>query len=220
VGNIVLAAAAERVVLIEYLERGGKWMYPLVLCSVLALTVILYKLIYFYIIRLNVRQFLRRIVPLIAGGETAQARSECAGSKSPVAAVVGAGLESANGRREIVRETMEEEAQQQISLVEHYLPLLATVAAIAPLFGFLGTVTGMIEAFDTIRHQANIEASAVAGGISKALITTAFGLMVAIPVYTAYNYFVARVRAVERDIDAATAQIVNELCPEAVERAA
>jgi len=216
----IVFAAADRVTLLDYFQRGGICMYPLVLCSLIGLTIIVYKAIYFRGIRLEGVEFAAALAQRIRERGRTEAAIMAAAEKSPVALVARAGLEGANGSAGKTREAMDECARLQVSRVEQYLSLLSTVAYIAPLLGFLGTVTGMINAFEQISLTNEVTPRLVAAGVSEALITTAFGLMIAIPTYAAYNLFVARVASIENDIETVTSHVIAELHPEALSVAA
>jgi len=106
---------------------------------------------------------------------------------------------------------MEAVATQEVARMERFLWILATVANIAPLFGFLGTVTGMINAFDKVAEVGLGNPKAVAGGISEALITTAAGLIIALPTQAAYNYFVTRVGKISLNMETAGAMLLETI---------
>jgi biopolymer transport protein ExbB len=130
--------------------------------------------------------------------------------KSPVANIVRKGLRKYKLGHERVKEAIENAGSQEISKLEKGLPILATVAGIAPLLGFLGTVTGMISAFMTIEDLAgSVNPSDLAGGIWEALITTAFGLIVGIPALAFYNYFLTAVKKLVGDMEAVANDVVD-----------
>ncbi len=196
-----------------YFERGGEWMWPLLICSIVAVGVILYKLWSFLTLRANIDALLKQTAERVAAGEIDSAVKLCEASRSPAAQVVVAGLQRAGADRRAIREAAEDEGQHQLGLLESALPTLSTVANISPLLGFLGTVTGMIQAFMAISEKGLGDPAVVAAGISKALITTATGLIIAIPCFAAYNYFVARVRSFGLEMERAVSHVVNLLTP-------
>ena len=133
----------------------------------------------------------------------------CERHKGPVAAIVKAGLLRVGRRHDEVERALQDASAHELARLERGLPVLATVAMIAPLLGFLGTVTGMINSFEALASVGLNNPAAVAQGISQALITTAAGLMIAIPVQMAYNYFVTNVNGLVRNMESA-ANIVLE----------
>ena len=171
--------------------RGGIVMWPLLFCSVLGAAVILDRAVFFLQLRLtNVRRFEDRLVSDLRRGDEEAALRLAIGSRHPVARVAACYLQNlhrpANLRTELVRR----EGSLQLERVEKRLRVLAAISHLAPLLGLLGTVTGMVTAFATIeglKQAAN--PSDLAGGIWEALLTTVFGLVVAIPCMAAYHGF-------------------------------
>jgi biopolymer transport protein ExbB len=129
---------------------------------------------------------------------------------SPVSNIIRKGLKKYRLGHERVEEAIENAGRQEVSKLEKGLPILATVAGIAPLLGFLGTVTGMITAFMTIQDlQGSANPSDLAGGIWEALITTAFGLIVGIPALAFYNYFLNAVKKLVGDMETVANDVVD-----------
>jgi biopolymer transport protein ExbB len=126
---------------------------------------------------------------LIDENEYAKAMQICRKNSNGITNVLSAGLECHQKSKDDVREAIADAGRQEVALLEKNLPVLGTIAGIAPLIGLLGTVTGMIKVFRVISVQGMGGASTLAGGISEALVTTATGLMIAIPSLVAYNYF-------------------------------
>jgi biopolymer transport protein ExbB len=136
--------------------------------------------------------------------------SYCMEEKSPISNIVRKGLKKYNLGHERVKEAIENAGTQEVSKLEKGLPILASVAGIAPLLGFLGTVTGMISAFMTIEDlQGAANPSDLAGGIWEALITTAFGLIVGIPALGFYNYFLSKVKKTVNDMEAVANDVID-----------
>ncbi len=196
---------------LTYFKEGGPWMYALAFCSILALMVILYKLWDFWKATGDSDTMLRRIEEHLAKGDRTGAVKLCAELDTASAAVAKAALESADQGAEAVSEAAESAGTVKMAQLETYLPLLSTVANIAPLIGFLGTVTGMIKAFHAIAYFGMGEPKVVAGGIAEALVTTATGLMIAIPCFAAYNYFVTRLNRLTFEMEHVGKYIVNVL---------
>jgi len=198
--------------LLTLFRDGGWMMYPLVLCSLLALGVIIAKAYTLWVAHRDTHKVLTEVGELTRGGNIPQAMRVAADTKGPTAAILLAGL-----RRLQDRKLQKGELEQAISttgtielgFLERGLVVLATVANVAPLMGFLGTVAGMIEAFGAIEAAGDVEPSLVAAGIKVALLTTATGLTIAIPVNIAYNFFVTRIDTLIVDMEQGAQEILN-----------
>lgn len=205
--------------MLEMIWKGGFMMTPLILCSIFMLAVILERRRSLEQLRIDLTPFRTRLEDLLRSGDIAGAVKLCDETTGPVAAVLGVGLRRYEqlrkaGRTDDVVESgviraMEDYAPHVIANLEKYLGVLATVGNIAPLFGFLGTVTGMIRSFQDIAAAGNMTPQVVASGISEALLTTAAGLMIAIPAFIAYNYYTTRVRRFVLDIEESSAHLIE-----------
>jgi len=185
-------------------------MWPILLCSIIGLTVIIDRYIVLRKTKINIPAFMVRIRGLIKKKDISGAISHCMEEKSPVANIVRKGLKKYKLGHERVKEAIENAGSQEISKLEKGLPILATVAGIAPLLGFLGTVTGMIQAFMTIEDLAGAaNPSDLAGGIWEALVTTAFGLMVGIPALAFYNYFLSAVKKTVGEMETVANDVID-----------
>jgi biopolymer transport protein ExbB len=194
----------------QYMDDGGPVMWFLLAASIIALAVIIERAIALRRARINVNEFLAKIrKALLVNRSVREAVKICEQYRGPVASIMKAGLLKYGQPREDLEKTIENAALYEMGRLERGLVVLATVANVAPLLGFLGTVTGMIRSFDALAEQGLSNPAAVASGISEALITTAAGLMIAIPVQMAYNYFVTNVNALVRSMEAA-AHVVLE----------
>ncbi len=130
---------------------------------------------------------------------------------SPLGRILAAGLANAHHGRDVMKESIQEAAAHVVHDLERYLNTLGTIAAVAPLLGLLGTVVGMIDVFAEIMVQGTGNASALAGGISEALITTAGGLTVAIPAIVMHRYFVGKINAIVVELEQETITLVDAL---------
>jgi len=187
--------------LISIFLKGGFIMWPILLCSIIGLTVIIDRYIVLRKARINIPAFMVRIRGLIKKKDISGAISYCMEEKSPVANIIRKGLKKYRLGHERVKEAIENAGRQEISKLEKGLSVLATVAGIAPLLGFLGTVTGMIQAFMTIED--------LAGGIWEALTTTAFGLIVGIPALAFYNYFLSAVKKTVGEMETVANDVID-----------
>ena len=177
----------------ELLKAGGLIMIPILLCSILALAIIIER---FWTLRPQkiapqsiVHDLMARLKKKELNGKKLKELQQ----ESPLGRVLAAGLLNAKHGREIMKESIEEEASHVVHELERFLTALGTVAAITPLLGLLGTVIGMIDVFAEIQIAGTGNTQALAGGISKALITTAVGLTIAIPALVCHRYFQRKV---------------------------
>lgn len=196
--------------LLSIFLKGGFIMWPILLSSILGLAVIIDRFIVIRKAKINVPAFLVRIRGHLKKKDVSSAVSHCMEEKSPVANIVRKGLMKYKLGHERVKESIENAGIQEVSKLEKGLSVLATIAGIAPLLGFLGTVTGMIQAFMTIEDLAGTANPAdLAGGIWEALVTTAFGLMVGIPALAFYNYFLSAVKKLVGDMETVANDVVD-----------
>ena len=198
--------------LLTLFADGGAMMYPLVLCSLIALGVIIAKFWTLWVAHRHTRKVLVKVEEAARVGNLQEAMEIASDTPGPAAAILLAGLRRI--RRVTVAEGEVDQAVTttgaiELSFLERGLVVLATVANVAPLMGFLGTVAGMILAFASIEAAGDVDPALVAGGIKVALLTTATGLAIAIPVNIAYNYFVTRIDSLILDMEQGTQQILN-----------
>ena len=180
----------------DYFLKGGPLMWPLLVCSVLALAIVLTKLWFFYRIQRHADDLFAEVLELLRHRRIDEALVVCQRSSSPLARVFVALLHLAGRPREQLKTIAGEVAAREGAPLEHFLGLLSTIATISPLLGLLGTVIGMIEAFTVIQAQGVGTPASLGGGISQALITTAAGLFVAIPVILGHRYLTGRVQRI------------------------
>ena len=195
----------------SYFVKGGPVMWPLLLLSVLGITVAIWRWLALHQATRDVPQLLRELRAKLVAGDVAGAVKVCESSRSPVAAIVKAGLLRHGRPKDEVEMGLQDASAHELAVLERGLPILATVATVAPLLGFLGTVTGMINSFDALAAVGLNNPAAVAQGISEALITTAAGLIIAIPVQMAYNYLITRVNNLVRSMESAANLVLEAL---------
>jgi biopolymer transport protein ExbB len=176
----------------------------------LALTVIIERYIVFTRAKINVNEFLTKVrKALLVNRNVKEAIKVCEQSRGPVASVMKAGLLRYGHSREDLEKTIESAALYELDRLERWLGVLATAANVTPMLGFLGTVSGMIKSFATLAEQGLSNPGAVAAGISEALITTAAGLIIAIPAQLAYNWYTTKVTRFVRDIETASNMLLE-----------
>jgi biopolymer transport protein ExbB len=193
----------------DYFEKGGPVMWPLLALSILGVTVVIWRWWVLRQVTRNVPGFMKELRARLVEGDVAGAIQVCDNFPSPVSSIVKAGLVRYGRPKDEIERALEDASAHELAVLERGLPILATIAMVAPLLGFLGTVTGMINSFEALASVGLNNPAAVAKGISEALITTAAGLIIAIPIQMAYNYFVTRVNALVRNMESA-ANVVLE----------
>ncbi len=200
----------------QLIKSGGPIMVPILLCSLLALGIVLEKIFYFFYIQTNVVQLKKRVFNYIKENKIKEAVLLCDSSRSPVAKILKAGAIKFGFSRESIKENMEDASLFEIPKLESRLGALATIAHISPLLGLLGTVTGMTASFHTIQVRAAsmnpVTPGDLAGGIGEALLTTVAGLIVAIPTFVAYNYCVSRINHFVLEMERSATELVNFMC--------
>lgn len=188
------------------------WMvYPLALSAFIGLITIIWKYLELAGKSGRTRKVLKDVDALLAEHQVEEALKVCRESKSPAGSILYAGLERRDEGTERVIKAIENQGLIELSKLERGLVILASVTNVAPLLGFLGTVIGMIVAFQAIELAGEVEATLVAGGIKIALLTTAEGLCIAIPVSICYNYFVSRIDRLVIEMEESAQRMVDAL---------
>ena len=196
--------------LLSVVLKGGWIMLFIFIASIVALSIIIDRYRIIKKSRSNVPAFLVKIRTMLKKNNIDGAINICMEDKTPTANIVKKGLKKVKFGHERVKEAIESAGKQEISKLEKGLSVLATIAGVAPLLGFLGTVTGMISAFMRIEDlQGAANPSDLAGGIWEALLTTAFGLAVGIIAYTFYNYLVSAINKFVLDMEIVSNDVVD-----------
>lgn len=201
--------------MLEMFYKGGTFMWPLLFASVLGMGVILERFYTLTRARVDTRKLITDVVSALKGGGVGSgvegAVEVCQRTRGPIAAILHAGLMRANKGPEAVEKAIESAGTIEMSFLQRGLIILASIANVAPLIGFLGTVSGMINAFEAIAAAEQVSAKLVATGISEALITTASGLIVAIPIQLANNFFISRIDRFVLEMEEASVELVDTL---------
>jgi biopolymer transport protein ExbB len=197
--------------LIEILEAGGLIMWPLALCSLVALAIIIERLINLRFSRVLNPAIVERVTALAEGGRIDRAIEVCRQHPGIYTNIVLAGLELSHRGEGLAKEAVEDAGRHETARLNRYLGTLGTVAGVSPLLGLLGTVTGMIEVFDTIARAGAGQAAQLSSGISQALITTATGLLIAIPALVAHNFFQEKAAAIVADLEQESLRVLRGL---------
>lgn len=198
--------------LLAIFAKGGWLMIPIVLFSIVAVVLIVNKHIDLSRFKTKTNHIMYELKALIAGGKKDEAINLCTGSKGAVPLVLKEGLLHSHLDKDGIESYMEAIGIEQVHLMEKNMSLLATIAGVAPLTGFLGTVTGMMSAFMEIeRLGGNVNADVLAGGIWEALMTTATGLGVGIVAFIYYNFFTAKINHMAFEIESNSKELVDTI---------
>ncbi|HUT04770.1 MAG TPA: MotA/TolQ/ExbB proton channel family protein [bacterium] len=197
--------------MIDYLIAGGPVMIPIAICSVLSLALIIERSLALRDVRIIPLAFIREAKRLVSAGKEDALLELSRKSRTPIAKVIHTTILSRNLPSDTLREVVQSVGKDQANKLSRYLMVLSTIASIAPLLGLLGTVTGMIKVFSIISSKGVTNPSDLAGGISEALLTTAAGLVVAIPTLIAYSYFFKRTNTYVLRMEEITLGIVSRL---------
>lgn len=180
--------------MLDILEKGGVIMWIIMFLSVIAAVLIIERLFYFRRIRVDEEKMINRLKSTLKKSHFDEALSICENNPSPITNLMKVGIEHRGYSPETIKETILDAANLEIPKMEKHLPALGTITHIAPLLGLLGTITGNISAFGVLGKLGSVgDPGLLAKGISEALLTTAAGLIVAIPAIIFYNYLVNKV---------------------------
>ncbi len=200
--------------MVEYFHKGGPVMWPLLGLLTIALIFVIVKFWILLHAKINKDKFIDKMLASLDKKNVDAAINECEKTRGPIAAVIHAALLRANKKLGQIERAVENAAAIEMSFLEKGMWVLSTVVSIAPMLGFLGTVWGMIVAFDQIAKAGDIIPSQVAGGISIALITTLSGLAIAIPIQFFYNIFVNMVDKMVIDMEDSANSVVEKMIEE------
>jgi biopolymer transport protein ExbB len=196
---------------VEFFQDGGFFMWLLLPCFILGMAVIFERFVTLLRARTNVRSLMGRVVGALHDEGVEAAIAVCEETRGPIPAILHAGLRRSSISIEATEKAIESSGVVELSFLERNLLVLATIANIAPLLGFLGTVSGMINAFDAIAQADQVNAKLVANGISEALITTASGLFIAIPMSIGHNFFISQIDRFVVEMQETSADLVDTL---------
>ncbi|MFT5889778.1 MAG: biopolymer transport protein ExbB [Zhongshania sp.] len=195
----------------ELVKAGGWLMLPIIISSIIALAICVDRFLKLNPDKVAPRNLLNQVWTWLQNKQLDAEKLRGLRRGSPLAKILAAGLANAKFGREIMKESIEDTASHIIHDLERYLNALGTIAAVAPLLGLLGTVLGMIRVFTEIMVQGTGNAGVLAGGISEALITTASGLLVAIPAMIMHRYFLRRIDEVVVTMEQDAMKLINAM---------
>jgi len=195
----------------ELFIKGGTFMWWLLTVALVGFVFIIERLWTLNHARVNTRKLIGTVITTLRNDGVQAAAEECQKIRGPIAAILYSGLQKADKGPEAVEKAIGTAGTIEMSFLERGLIWISSVTTIAPLIGFLGTVSGMINAFEAIAASEQVNAKLVASGISEALITTATGLIIAIPATIGYNYFVSAIDRFVIEMEETSAELIEEL---------
>lgn len=198
-------------VLVQRFNEGGEFMWPVLITLIVGLAIAFERIITLNRADINTRKFIVKVKGALEEGGISAAEEVCANTRGPVASVFQAGLLRQDEGIDAVEKAVVSYGSIEMSFLERGLVWLSLFISLAPMFGFLGTVIGMVEAFDAIEAAGDISPSLVAGGIKIALLTTVFGLITAIILQFFYNYVVSKIDRIVIDMEEASIELIDSL---------
>lgn len=200
-----------KVLLEKFIEGGPEFMSLILIALLLGLAISIERIIYLNLADVNTENLLQNIEGSLENGGIEAAKEVCRNTRGPVASIFYQGLSRADQGIEVVEKSVVSYGSVQMGLLERGLIWISLFISLAPMLGFLGTVIGMIDAFDKIQAAGDVSASLVAGGIKIALITTVGGLIVAMILQVFYNYIVSKIDAIVNEMEDTSIKLVDIL---------
>ena len=207
----IQSASFHQIIKQKFIEGGPGFMGIVLLCLILGLALAIERIIYLNMATTDTDKLLNNVESALQSGGVDAAKEVCRNTNGPVASIFYQGLERSNEGVEMVEKSIVSYGSVQMGLLEKGLSWISLFIALAPMLGFMGTVIGMIGAFDAIEAAGDISPSLVAGGIKVALLTTVFGLIVAMILQIFYNYLIAKVDSLVNSMEDASISLIDLL---------
>ena len=195
----------------KFLEGGWEWMLPVLLCLVIGLAVAIERILYLALSTINTKKFVAQVEEAVKTGGIAAAKEICRNTRGPIASIYYQGLDRYDQGLDAVEKSVVSYGSVQTGQMESGLSWIGLFIALAPMLGFMGTVVGMIGAFDAIQAAGDISPTLVAGGIKVALLTTLMGLIAAVILQLFYNYIVSKIDSLVNDMEDASITLMDIL---------
>lgn len=197
--------------LVEYFVKGGPFMWPILICLIISVAYGIYKMISLMQSTINTKKFVLSVRNALDEGGVESAMHVCENTKGPVASIFHAGLSRIDRGIEAAEKAIVNAGGIEMAFLEKGMIVMSTMIVIAPMLGFTGTVSGMVESFKNIAALNDISPAAVAGGIQEALLTTLFGLVVAMIVQLFYNFFTSKIDGLIVDMEESSLILMDDL---------
>lgn len=195
----------------RFIEGDPIWMAPVLICMILGLAIVIERIIYLNMASTNTTKLLSSVEEALKSGGIDGAKEVCRNTRGPIAGIFYQGLDRAHEGVDMAEKSIVAYGGVEVGRLERGLPWISLFIALAPMLGFLGTVVGMIFAFDQIAAANNISPAIVASGIKVALLTTVFGLIVAIILQIFYNYLMSKIDSITGQMEEASITLVDML---------
>ncbi|MBQ4279187.1 MAG: MotA/TolQ/ExbB proton channel family protein [Rikenellaceae bacterium] len=195
----------------KFLEGGAGWMAPILLCLVLGLAIVIERVIYLNLATVNTKKLIAGVEEALKNGGVEAAKELCRNTRGPVASIFYQGLDRYDEGIDVVEKSVVSYGSVQMGQMESGLSWISLFIALSPMLGFMGTVVGMVDAFDSIQAQGDVSPTAVAGGIKIALLTTLAGLIVAVILQLFYNYLVSKIDSLVVSMEDSSITLVDML---------
>lgn len=195
----------------KFLEGGWGWMLPILLCLVIGLAVAIERILYLALSTINSKKLVNKVEEALKQGGIEAAKEVCRNTRGPIASIYYQGLDRYNQGLDAVEKAVVSYGSVQTGQMESGLPWIGLFIALSPMLGFMGTVVGMIDAFDAIQAAGDISPTLVAGGIKVALLTTLLGLIAAVILQLFYNYIVSKIDSLVNDMEDSSITLMDIL---------
>ena len=195
----------------KFIEGGAGFMSLIIICLIIGLALAIERILYLSFSKINSKKLVEKVEAALAEGGIEKAKEVCRNTRGPVASIFYQGLDRYDQGLDVVEKSIVSYGSVQMSNMEKGLSWISLFIAIAPSLGFLGTVIGMIQAFDAIQAAGDISPNVVAGGMKVALITTVGGLIVALILQVFYNYILAKIDSISIDMEDSSIALVDAL---------
>lgn len=193
----------------KFIDGDPFWMSPVLICLILGLALSIERIVYLNLSTINTKRFLDEVETALKNGGVDAAKDVCRNTRGPIASIFYQGLDRADEGIDVVEKSVVSYGGVQMGLLEKGLSWLSLFIALAPMLGFLGTVIGMIFAFEQIVKDGQVSPITVAGGIQVSLLTTVFGLIAAIVLQIFYNYIVSKVDGLVNEMEDASISLID-----------
>ncbi len=207
----VAGESMHHILMQKFLEGGWGWMLPVLLCLVIGLAVAIERILYLTLSTINTKKFIAKVEEALNNGGIEAAKEVCRNTKGPIASIYSQGLDRYDQGLDAVEKAVVSYGSVQTGQMESGLSWIGLFIALSPMLGFMGTVVGMIGAFDAIQAAGDISPTLVAGGIKVALLTTLMGLIAAVILQLFYNYIVSKIDSLVNDMEDASITLMDFL---------
>jgi biopolymer transport protein ExbB len=195
----------------KYIEGDPLWMTPVLICMIIGMALAIERVVYLNLATINTNKFIEQVEAALKSGGVESAKEICRNTRGPVASIYYQGLDRSHEGIEMVEKSVVSYGGVQMGLLEKGLSWLSLFIALAPMLGFLGTVIGMIQAFDKIVKDGQVSPTTVADGIKVALLTTVFGLIAAIVLQIFYNYILSKIDGLVHEMEDSSITLIDML---------